>query len=66
MRSDLIDLQVEYRHQTDGAWLVSDGDREVWLPKAAVEVEASFSQLRPGAIITITLSQRLAEEKRLV
>lgn len=65
MRSDLVDIEAELKHQTDKAILVSaDGEREVWIPKSQCE----FDQPRPGGscIITITLSQSVAEEKGLV
>lgn len=36
-RDTLIDIAVEVRRETDKAWLLSDGDREEWVPKSQVE-----------------------------
>lgn len=35
--SDLVDIAGELRHETDKAFLIFDGDKEVWLPKSQVE-----------------------------
>lgn len=36
-RSDLVDIAGELRHETEKAFLVFDGTKEVWLPKSQVE-----------------------------
>jgi hypothetical protein len=36
-RSDLVDIAGELRHETERAYLVFDGSKEVWLPKSQVE-----------------------------
>lgn len=36
-RSDIIDIAAELHHETDKAFLLSDGDRKEWVPKAQVE-----------------------------
>lgn len=59
-RSPLIDLELEFVHQTELAILVSDGDTQAWLPKAAVE----FRMIKPG-IVEVTLTEKLATEKGL-
>lgn len=70
MRSNLIDISVHLHHETkpgrsdEGAILVSDdGERgnAVWLPKAAIE----FEETSP-CIFTVTLPERLAQEKGLI
>ena len=44
-RSELVDITGELRHETKpgdpdaGAYLIYDGSKEVWLPKAAVEYD---------------------------
>ena len=38
-KSDLIDIACEVRHETEKATLIFDGTKEVWLPKALVEIE---------------------------
>ena len=35
--SDLINIAAELRHETDKAFLIFDGDKEIWLPKSLVE-----------------------------
>lgn len=36
-RSDLVDIAAELHHETDKAFLLFDGDRKEWVPKAKVE-----------------------------
>jgi hypothetical protein len=33
----LVDIAAELRHETLKAWLIFDGDQEVWVPKSLVE-----------------------------
>jgi hypothetical protein len=33
----LVDIAAELRHETLKAWLIYDGDQEVWVPKSLVE-----------------------------
>lgn len=37
--SKLVDIAAEIRHQTDRAFLIFDGAKEVWVPKALVEYD---------------------------
>ena len=60
MKSDLIDVAVEIRHETARAWLVHDGHRDVWLPKSMVEVT---EQCGPSIV---TLPEWLAEKTELI
>jgi hypothetical protein len=53
---EIVDLTLDYVHETDLAWLVSDGDKKVWLPKALVE--------RDGDVYTIPTG--IAREKGLI
>lgn len=39
-RSDIVDIAGELRRETDKAFLIFDGDQEVWLPKSLVEYDA--------------------------
>jgi hypothetical protein len=34
---DIIEIAAELRHETDKAFLLHDGDRQAWVPKAQVE-----------------------------
>lgn len=36
-RSDLVDIAGELRRETDKAFMIFDGTKEVWLPKTQVE-----------------------------
>lgn len=60
MKSDLVDLAVEIRHETALAYLVYDGHRDVWLPKSQCEV----SEERGAAIVT--LPEWLAQKTGLI
>lgn len=66
MKSDLADIDVHVHHETAKAVLVSaDGNRQaaVWLPLSAIEIS-----MRRGSTTaaTVTMTQRMAEEKGLV
>lgn len=57
-RSDLIDIAGELRRETDKAFLIFDGDREVWLPKALVEHDPTDN--------TFAMPEWLALDKGLI
>jgi hypothetical protein len=61
-RSDLIEIACEVRRETDLAVLIFDGAREVWVPKALVEIDAPSL---PGTTVA-TMPEWLASEKGLV
>lgn len=56
-KSDLVDVAAEVRRETDKAWLIFDGDREVWLPK---------SQCERNHDKTFTMPEWLANDKGLI
>lgn len=56
-RSSLVDIAAEIKRETDKAWLVSDGEREVWLPKSQAEFDGTA---------TFTMPEWLALEKGLI
>ena len=62
MRSDLYDLMVEIKAQTNTQILVSDGQREAWLPKSEVEIEPS----EIGGIHIVTAPEWLLMDRGLV
>ena len=78
MKSDLVDLMLALHHKTDKAILVSETGEEakaVWLPLSAIEIEETKRTATGTAkggqpvrlpLITVTLPERLAIEKRLV
>lgn len=57
MKSSLTDIAAELRHETERAFLIFDGDQEVWLPKSQVERNDDG---------TFTLPEWLAKEKGLL
>lgn len=62
-RSNLVDISVVLVHQTEKAVLVdAGGDRNVWLPRSAIEIECDAN----GKTWTVTLPERLAMEKGLI
>lgn len=62
-RSDLVDITVTLVHETAKAVLVDHGgEANVWLPKAAIEIEPNSN----GKTHTVTLKERLAHEKGLI
>lgn len=57
MKSNLIDLPAELRHETPLAWLIcTDGENRVWIPKSAAEFADGV----------LTLPEPLALEKGLI
>lgn len=53
----LYDFAAELRHETDKAYLLFDGFKEFWVPKAHSENNGDG---------TFTIPQWLAEEKEIV
>lgn len=68
MRSNVVDIEVIYHHDTHLAVLVSADEDEasemIWLPKSQIEYDALPAI--SGTIVEITMTQRLAEEKGLI
>lgn len=61
--SDLVDISVVLVHQTERAVLVDHGgDSNVWLPRSLIEIEKDAD----GKTWTVTLPERLAQEKGLI
>lgn len=56
-RALLCDVAAEVRRETDKAWLIFDGAREVWIPKSQAE------QNPDG---TFTMPEWMANEKGLL
>jgi hypothetical protein len=67
--SELVDLHLQKRWETERAILVTDGEivdgklHCVWLPKSRIEIETT-DQL--GVQLIVTLPRWLAEDKGLV
>lgn len=75
MKSDLIDIALIYQTETPLAACFTDEEppagplfggaakpRDVWLPLSRIEIEGDRKR---GAVVTVTLPQRLAIEKGL-
>lgn len=56
-RDDLIDISAEIVHETDKAWLLSDGTRKAWVPKSMAEDNEDG---------TFTMPEWLAQEKEFI
>ena len=54
----LVDIECTVQHETDSAYLVSDGEHKVWVPKSQVELDEDTGIL--------TLPEWLAIDKGLV
>lgn len=54
--SDLVDITCTLRHQTDKAYLVDDGDKQVWVPKSQCEYDDGV----------LTLPEWLARDKGFI
>lgn len=60
--NDTVDITVEIKHETEKAWLVSDGSSEVWIAKSQGEMERSANK----KIYTLTIPEWLASDKGLI
>jgi hypothetical protein len=58
--SNLVDIAAEFRHETDKAYLISDGGNPVWVPKSQVEHYAQ------GGTEIFTMPEWLAKDKGLI
>jgi N-acetylglucosamine-6-phosphate deacetylase len=56
MKSNLIDIAVELKHETDKAYLVTDGSKDAWLPKSQCEYADGI----------VTMEEWLAKDKGLI
>lgn len=56
--SNLIDIAVDLKRETEKAYLVSDGAQEVWLPKSQVEYDEDAK--------TMAMPEWLAKDKGLI
>jgi hypothetical protein len=58
MKSDLVDIAGELRRETEKAFLIFDGTKEVWLPRALVEHDEHDG--------TFAMPEWLAKDKGLI
>lgn len=65
-RSDLVDLDVVVRRETDAAWGIADPDKPgniIWLPKSQCQVD---DIKLPSKAATLTCPEWLAMERGLI
>ena len=65
-RSDLVDIEVVVKRETDRAWGVEDPNKAgniIWLPKSQCEIECEPAPSKDGVL---TCPEWLAQEKGLV
>ena len=66
MKSDLVDISVQFQHQTDAAVCireVEDGP-DIWVPKSRCEIQQTDP--RRGHYVLITMDEAMATEKALI
>jgi len=67
VKSNLIDITVQLKHQTDLAILVTDdGTNAIWLPKSQIECDVDLDNADVGDTIEVTLPEWLALDKGLI
>lgn len=45
-----VEISYEYKHQTDEAVLIFDGDRDCWIPKSCIEDNRLIDYENEGVI----------------
>lgn len=68
MRSDIIDVSVQFQHKTEKAICVretEDGE-DIWFPLSQIEVDADINDLRRGEIVEISGPEDLIMDKGLI
>lgn len=56
-----VELDLENKHETDDACLLSDGDREKWFPKSQMEDWPD-----KGKTGTVIMKEWIAQEKEFI
>jgi hypothetical protein len=59
---ELVDIAVELRHETLKAYLIYDGEVEVWVPKSLVEIERAPD----SNVVVATMPEWLAKKLELI
>ena len=67
MRSNIVDLELVWHHETERAVLVArDEEAEpVWLPKSQIDIDDDEPKSR-GFLVVVSMPEPLAVEKELV
>jgi len=61
---DPIEFCGEVKHETDGAYLVHDGENDVWLPKSQIQEKTEINKRQNAWQFTIP--EWLAIEKGII
>ncbi|MCI0557499.1 MAG: hypothetical protein MN733_03310 [Nitrososphaera sp.] len=61
---DLVDIEVLVMHETDKAWLLHDGKKEAWFPKA--QIELNHEGRKEDDYVIATMPEWLALEKGFI
>lgn len=66
MKSNLLDISVQFQHQTDAAICVREfeGGDDIWIPKSRCEIHQSDPSR--GHYVLITTDEATAQEKGLI
>lgn len=60
-----IEVSVTFKHETDRAVLINDGDKDIWLPKSQIEIEGGeFPE--EGEACELLVAEWLAKDKGLI
>ena len=60
-----VDISVEVKHETKAAVLVTDGDKEVWLPKSLIKEGFELTYIK-DKVIELTLPEWLCLKNGLI
>jgi len=64
---ELIEVTVEYEHQTEHAIYTNDGTSEsIWIPKSQIKEPPDYDNLKKGDTIDILIPIWLAMDKGLI
>lgn len=64
--TEIIEIACEVRRETDKAWLIYDGTREVWIAKSQIKDHIEEAGLFGQKITGIFIPVWLATEKGLI
>lgn len=64
--TEQIEIACEVRRETDKAWLIFDGTREVWIARSQISDYTTSAGLFGAKVASIFVPVWLAEEKGLV
>lgn len=66
MKSDLVDISVQFQHQTEAAVCVRavEGGADIWIPKSRCEIQQTDP--RRGHYVLLTTDEATAIEKGLI